>query len=143
MFNEWLSAKPRINRHYKHHINIANDIRKKADRSRRVKCNAALHAGFVNLVNRAMEMGASFIVNRHHVSTQRSNLLDVTFGVDNHQMDVEGLTTSASHCLKNRKAEGDIGNEDTVHYIKMEPVGRRGVNHLYLIGQMKEIGSQQ
>ena len=143
MFNEGLSAKPRINRHYKHHINIANDIRKKADRSRWVKCNATLHAGLMNLINRTMEMGAGFVVNRHHVSAQRSNLLDITFGVNNHQMNVEGLTTSASHCLENRKAEGDIGDEDTVHYIQMKPIGRGDVNHLYVIGQMKEIGSQQ
>jgi hypothetical protein len=45
--------------------------------------------------------------------------------------------------LEHGESETDIGHEDAVHYVKMEPVGFAAVEHVYILGQIGKVGSKE
>ena len=79
----------------------------------------------------------------HHHSAKLGGLLNVTLRPLYHVVHVEGFLTSLGHCLKDREAKGDIGDEGTVHHIEVKPVGITAVNHVDVAVEMEEVGSEQ
>ena len=94
----------------------------------------------MNLLDGAVQMGAGLVVHVHHHGTELGSLLNVIFRVLYHKVDVEGLGAHLAHGFYHREAERDVGHEDAVHHIEVEPVGLTLVNHLYITLQVNEVG---
>ena len=56
---------------------------------------------------------------------------------------VHGFPADFSHRIEHRESKRNIGYEDTVHDIHVEPVGLALVDHLNFLVQMEEIGREQ
>lgn len=94
----------------------------------------------MNLLDGAVQMGAGLVVHVHHHGTELGSLLNVIFRVLYHKVDVEGLGAHLANGFYHREAERDVGHEDTIHHIEVEPVGLTLVNHLYITLQVNEVG---
>lgn len=140
VLDEFLSAEAWVNAHQKYHVYIADDVFQHTYRGRRVEGNSCLHACCMNLLYGAVQMGAGLVVHIHHHGTELGSLLNVIFRVLYHKVDVEGLGAHLAHSFYHRKAERDVGHEDTIHHIEVEPVGLTLVNHLYITLQVNEVG---
>ena len=53
---------------------------------------------------------------------------EIALGLDDHQMNVEGLCGRAADRLQHDRPNGDVRNEAAVHYIDMNPVSAGGVD---------------
>ena len=143
VLDELLSAKPRVDTHQQHEFHIADNVLEHTDRRRRVQRDACFHTSIVYLLYGAVQMCTGLIVHVHHHRAQSSRLLNVLFGMNNHEVHVERFLTKTCHSLEHRKAERDVRHEHPVHYVQMKPVGLAPVNHLNVVMQVQEIGSQQ
>lgn len=137
-----LPAKTRVDGHDEHHVDVTDDVGQLRHGCGGVEGNATTHTRLVYLVDGAVEVGAGFVVDGHHIGTQVGNLTDVAFGAFNHQVDVEGLAASTGHGLQNRESKGDVRHKGAVHHIEVEPVGTGGIDHLHLVGKVEEVSSQ-
>ena len=63
--------------------------------------------------------------------------------MNGHEMHVERLLAYRGNGLEHRKTKRDVGYEYTIHHIQVKPVGITGVDHLYLMAQVGEVGGQQ
>ena len=140
VLDEFLSAEAWVNAHQKHHVYIADDVFQHTYRGRRVEGNSCLHACCMNLLDGAVQMSAGLVVHVHHHGTELGSLLNVIFRVLYHKVDVEGLGAHLAYGFYHREAERDVGHEDTIHHIEVEPVGLTLVNHLYITLQVNEVG---
>jgi hypothetical protein len=50
-------------------------------------------------------------------------VLEVAFRLDDHQVHVERLRGRAAHRLDERRTEGDVRHEPSVHDVDVDPVG--------------------
>ena len=53
---------------------------------------------------------------------------EIALRLDDHQMNVEGLSRRAADRLQDDRADGDVRNKTAVHHINMDPVRAGGVN---------------
>ena len=97
----------------------------------------------MDFLYRAVQMGASLHMHIHHHGPEFSRLLNVVFGVNNHEMYVKGFLTLLGDSLQHGEAKRDIRDEDTVHHIQVQPVSLAAVNHVQFAVQMQEVSSKQ
>jgi hypothetical protein len=96
----------------------------------------------VDLLDGAVQMDGGLIVDVHHHRTKFGGLLDVTFGTLNHIMHVERFGTGLRYRLKDGEAEGDVGDERTVHHVEVKPVCLTAIDHIDVAVEMEEVGSE-
>ena len=140
VFDEFLSAEAWVYAHQQYHVHIADDVFQHAYRGRRVEGDTCLHACCMNLLDGAVQMGASLVVHIHHHGAELGCLLNVIFRMLNHEVYVEGLGAHLTHGFEHRESERDVGHEDAVHHVEVEPVGLTLVNHFYVALQVNEVG---
>ena len=141
MLDEFLTAKTWVHRHEKHHVNILDDVFEHVDGGMRIERHTSLHASIVYLLDRAMQMGTCFVMRVHHVSAKGFDLLSELARVNNHQVDIKRFLANLGDSLKDGKSETDVGHENAVHYIEVEPVGFTTVNHVDVLCQIGKVGS--
>jgi len=88
-------------------------------------------------------MGARLVVDGDDVGTGITEIVDIAAGVHNHQMDVEGFAGMFFDMFDNGLTETDIGHENAVHDIHMQPVALALVEHFDVALQIAEIGREQ
>ena len=143
MLDELLSSKAWIDRHEEHHINVLDDVFEDIDRSVGIEGYASLHPCIVYLLDGAMKVGTSFVMYVHHVCSEGFDLLRELAWVNNHQVDVKRLLANLGDGLKNGKSETDVGHENAVHDVEVEPVGFTTVNHINILGQVGEVSRKE
>ena len=139
VFDELLSAKAWVDRHEKHHVHVLDDVVEHADRSVGIECDASLHACGVNLLDSAVQVWAGFIMHVHHVGSQGFDLFGELARIDNHQVYVKRLFAYLRNGLQHGESETDVGHEDAVHHVEVEPVGLTAVNHVDVLGQVGKV----
>lgn len=78
--------------------------------------------GFLDLVDRAMQMFAGLDMHGNHVSTHLAEALDVSLRTFDHQVDVERLGGALLQRFHDREAKADIRHKHAIHHIDVEPV---------------------
>jgi hypothetical protein len=69
-----------------------------------------------------VKVGTGLDMDGHNVRAGFDKAFDVTFGLDDHKMYVEGEGRDRPHRLDNRKTERDIWYEPSVHHVEMDEV---------------------
>jgi len=79
-------------------------------------------------------------VYRDHIRSRVNEILNIFFGILDHKMRVEKQIRRFPALLYYERPESDVGNEMSVHYIKMKPV-RSGIGYAFeFVLQISEIG---
>jgi ABC-type Fe3+-citrate transport system substrate-binding protein len=60
-------------------------------------------------------------------------------GVNNHKVDVERFLANLGYRLNDGESKRDVGYEDTVHNVEVEPVGIAAVDHLDVSLKVQEV----
>jgi hypothetical protein len=94
----------------------------------------------MDFLNGTMKVGASFQMDIHHHGSQSSRLLNIMLRMDYHQVDIERFLTQRCNSLENRKTKRDVGDENAIHHVKMQPIGFTAVNHADVTIKMQEVG---
>ena len=92
-----------------------------------------------------MEVGAGFLVDGDDVCTCRCEVVDIAFGVFDHEVDVtdEGVGfVEGGEGFKSNCAEGDVGDEVAVHDVYVEPVDAVFEDGLALCAEVSEVGGE-
>jgi hypothetical protein len=87
-------------------------------------------------------MGTCLVVYVHEICTQSLHLRDELLGLHYHQVYIEWLLSKFGHIFKNRETEGDVGHEDTIHDIQMQPLGCTAVEPLHVFLEIAEVGTE-
>ena len=87
-------------------------------------------------------MRTGFHVNIHYACAKIFHVFDVAFRLNGHKMYVKRFPGYVCNGLHNGKAERYVGNKNSVHYIKVHPIGTAAVQHLDIAGKIAEIGSK-
>lgn len=143
LLDELLPPEARVDTHQEDEVDIADDILKHAHRCGWIEGHSSLHAGIVYLLHCAVEVGACLVVDSHEHSSSLGRSADVTFGLNDHVVHIEGFLTDFAYGLQNRETEGDVGYKDTVHDIHVEPLGFTAIDHIDVGLQVGEVGRQQ
>ena len=69
-------------------------------------------------------------------------IVEVTLGLDDHQMDVDRLCRRLAHRGDNDRADRDVGDKPPIHHVDMDPVGAGPVDRPHLVAEPAEIGRQ-
>ena len=64
-------------------------------------------------------------------------------GVDDHQVNVEGLLGFGGDGVDHREAEGYVGDKDAVHNVEVVPVGLRAVEHFNVAIKIAEVSGEK
>ena len=89
-------------------------------------------------MNRRARLG----LHQQMIGAGTSEVGEIAFRLDDHQMNVERLRGRAADRLKHDRSEGDIGNETAVHHVHMDPVRAGNIDGADLFTQSSEIGRQ-
>ena len=143
MRNERLPAEAGIDAHEQDDVEVLEDVLQGVDGRMGIEGNACLHACRLDLLDGAVQMGGRLSVDGKDVGTRAGECLNVAFGLDNHQMDVQGFAGCLFYVLHNRQAVGDVGDENAVHDVEVEPIGIAAVDHFDVSAQMEEVGREQ
>ena len=92
-------------------------------------------------LHRAMEMRAGLYVNREIVCSGLCEFGDKAIGVRDHEVDVEGQLSDFSERRYDRRTDGQIWDEMSVHDINMEEVGSRPFHGCHFLGQSSKVSS--
>lgn len=88
--NELLAAEAGIDTHDEDHVQLPGQAGQSRYGGRRVEGDAAFHAGFVDLLQDPVEMGAGFLMDRDVLDAGSSQAVDVGFRMFYHEMGIEG-----------------------------------------------------
>ena len=136
-------AEAGIDAHEQDDIEVLEDVLQGVDGRMGIEGNACFHACCLDLLDSAVQVGGRLSVDGKDVGTRAGECLNVALGLDNHQMDVQGFTGCLFYVLHNRQAVGDVGDENAVHDVEMEPIGIAAVDHFDVSAQMEEVGREQ
>ena len=88
-------------------------------------------------------MGACLDMDVHHHGAKLGSLFDVLLWMYNHVVYIKRFLTLLCHSFQHGEAKRDVGNEDTVHDVQMQPLCFAAVNHFELAVQVQEVSSKQ
>ncbi len=141
--NELLTTKTRIYRHEEHHIHLRDNVFKHVDRGGGTEGDGGMESCLTNLLKDTMVMGERLEMDIHEVSAQLGHLGNELLGLNNHEVNIKGLLAKLGNPTQYGKTKGDVGNEDTIHDIEMEIVGRALIEPLHLAFEIAEIGRKK
>src|SRR5213078_2391519 len=72
----------------------------------------------------------------------RRKVLEVPFGLHDHQVTIEGQVGELADRFYNLGAKGDVGDELAVHDIDVNPIGATRLAHRNLVRQSCEVGGE-
>ena len=86
-----------------------------------------------------MQMGACLVVHGQHVGPERGKRLNVSVGVDDHEVNIQGLLGMAGHGLNHRHPKADVGHKHPIHDVQVEPVCVALVDPFYVSLQVGKV----
>ena len=104
------------------------------------KTTAAFAAEFPDLLNGAMEMGASLLMHPEPVGPRLDKGFKIPFGLLDHEVNIERKAGGVFDSTHHIRPDGDVGHEMTIHHIHVNPVGTADFGSLDLGGKSPEIG---
>src|SRR3546814_5470045 len=89
-----------------------------------------------------VDMRPCFRMNRNDVCARLRKSFEILVHRRNHEMDVQGLGRMRTKCLHHGRADGNIGDEMTVHDIDMDPIAHGLINGANFLAQAREISGE-
>ena len=90
-----------------------------------------------------MEVHSGFLVYVHDVCSKSFDLWYEFLWFYNHEVYVKWFAGDACHCFHNGESEGDIGDENSVHDIKVIPVAVAPIEQAYVALKVAEVCGEQ
>ena len=140
--NEFLSAKPWIDRHHEHHVHHVEYFRERLDRRRRIDHYSRLAAMVSNQLQRPVQMDACLLMHRDPVSSGLSKVWNKAVSVLNHQVHVKDSIGHRPQPLYDRRANCNVGHKMPIHHIKMNDGCATLDGGQNVVGQVGKIGRQ-
>src|SRR5678816_678835 len=123
MKDKFLGPVARINTHQANDVDILQDIDERRNRGVWIYSYACLHAQRFYLLNIAMKIRTSLDMYSYVISPGFFKFFGKFFGLKDHQVNIKGLPGSLPDKLNDHWAITDIGNESSIHYVKVKPIG--------------------
>ena len=141
---ELLSAKPGIDGHDQHDAAEFEHIFDLRQRRRRVQHHPGGLSEIADMRQGPVQMDrrARLAMDDQMVGAGAGEIVEVTLGLDDHQMDIDRLLRRLAHGLDDDRADRDVRHKAPVHDIDMDPVGSRPIDGAHLLGEPAEIGRQ-
>ena len=76
------------------------------------------------------------------VGSRFAKSLQIAIRLFDHEVDVQRLFGHAFHGGHNGHTKGNVGYEAAVHHIHVKPIGHAAIDHVKILLQAGEIGSQ-
>lgn len=137
--NELLAAEAGVDTHDEDHVQLPGQAGQSRYGGRRVEGDAAFHAGFVDLLQDPVEMGAGFLMDRDVLDAGSSQTVDVGFRMFYHEMGIEGQLGAAAQGLDDRDAKGQVRHEMAVHQVEMDTICPLPFDVLNVFSQAGEV----
>ena len=87
-------------------------------------------------------MSCGLGMNGNIVGTASGEIVHITIGLLDHQMDIEGKVRCFANAFDHRNSDGYIRHEMTIHHIDMNPIGTAFFGGFYLFTQPGEVCRQ-
>ena len=140
--NEALAAEARVHRHHQHEVHIAGDLFERDDRRRWIEHDPGFDAERLDGVNRAVQMGQDFDVDRDHRGAGAREGVDVAVRVGDHQVHIERHVRDALQRSHDRRADGDVRDEVSVHHVDVNEIGAAAFGGSHRLTERGEIGGE-
>jgi hypothetical protein len=140
--NEFLAPKTGIDAHHQNVMDEVEDFRKRFDRRGGIENYAWLAAVRSNEVKRAVEMYASFLMDRDPVGARFSKFRDEVIGMLDHEMAIKRNLEVFAQTGDHNRADSEVGNEVAVHDVEMEDGAAAFDGLLGVSGKLREIGGE-
>src|SRR5260370_22818682 len=140
--DELLAAEAGVDGHDKHHVDQGEYIFEQEDGRRRVERDRCHFARYSDLLDDAVQVRANLLVNDNHVGSGLREILDVSFGVGNHQMGFEREPGAAVHFLDDHWSHCNIGDEMAVHNIDLDALAAPCLGLAFLFAETGEVGGK-
>src|SRR5260370_14551399 len=140
--DELLAAEAGVNGHDKHHVDQGEYIFEQEDGRRRVERTRCTFARYFDLLDDAVQVQANLLVNDNHVGSGLREILDVSFGVGNHQVGFERQPGAAARRLDDHWSHRNIGDEMAVHNIDLDALAAPCLGLAYLFAETGEVGGK-
>ena len=140
--DECLPAKARIDRHDQYQVHIGQDFLQAGRRRSRIEGYPGLAAQFFDLLDRPVQVRASFHMDRQAVGSSVAEIGQVAFWRFDHQVYIQRQACCPAHGLDDNRADGHIGYEMAVHHVYVNIIGAGGFRLGYLLAQAPKICRQ-
>ena len=117
--NEALTAEARLYGHDEHHVAVRQQREQRLRRSFRLDDTGRLDACRADLLQLLEGVAVGLIVHGDDVRACLDEVVEVLIRVGDHQMYVEDLVGRLAQALDDRRADGDVRYEMTVHYVNV------------------------
>ncbi len=81
-------------------------------------------------------------LNKKVIGTGFGEIIEMAFGLDDHQVHIERLGRRAAHRIHDGGAEGDVRHEPAIHHVDMDPIGAGRIDRLDFFAESPQIGGQ-
>ena len=144
VFHELLTAETGLHGHDQNHVALFEIRNRRLGRGLGLQDDAGLAAQGANLVHSLQSILGlvGFDVDGQPVCTGLDEILHIPDGPVNHQMDVQGQVGHRPQGLNHGDADGDVGNENAVHYGHMDPIGAVFLDIVDVTLQIRKIRRQ-
>lgn len=141
--DELLTAEAGVDTHQEDHVEVSEYVDEELDRYVRIEGHCGLHPCVFDRPDGAVQVWADLVVDVHRVDLQGSQLADELHRIYDHQMHIQRLLDDGADGLKDGEPEGNIGHEDAIHDVNVEPVGLALVDEAHVLLQAKEIRREE
>src|SRR5712692_4127785 len=140
--DELLAAEAGVDGHDKHHVDQGEYIFEQEDGGRWVERDCCHFARYSDLLDDAVQVRANLLVDDNHAGSGLCEILDVSFGVGNHQVGFEREPGAAAHRLDDHWPHCNIGDEMAVHDIDLDALAAPCLGLVYLFAEAGEVGGK-
>jgi hypothetical protein len=81
-------------------------------------------------------------MDQKQIRSRLGKLFEEKIRVGNHQVCLQRQARDSPERLHNRSSESDVGNEMSVHYIDVNPIGSRLLGFGHLLTQARKVGGE-
>ena len=97
----------------------------------------------MDLLHRSVEVSDGLVVDRHEHGAAVGSLTDVVLRMLDHVVDIKRLLEHLGHGVEHGKSKRDVGHEDAVHHVDVEPIGLADIDHFGLALEVEEISGKE
>jgi hypothetical protein len=83
-----------------------------------------------------------FSLNKQMIGAGVRKIAKITLWFDDHKVHIERLRGRATHRIHDRRAEGYVRHEPTVHDVDMNPIGARLIDCTDFLAKAPQIGGK-
>jgi hypothetical protein len=142
-FDEVLAAEAGIHGHDQDVVDDVEDFVEGVDRCRRIDNHGRFASVRTDEMKRAVEVDAGFLMHGDPIGAGLGEGFDEVVGIFDHQVTIErNVADGFAQRGYYRRADGDVGDEMTVHDVDMEDSAAGVDGGLGLVAELGEVGGE-